>query len=351
MLYWTRMLYLARILIAAFIIKVCKIGDKEKMTKKKRFIAIICMMLMLPTELFFRGNIYMILANPILILGIGTILYGIGLKIYVKVRNKSYEEEIYCDIDTLHRDVKFEYNPSIVGYLMNQELELRDLSADILNLYAKKIINIKKDERNNYIIEQGDKYGEYEKVLNSGDKYILEKILKNSSKFNYLELKHIIKEEYEVLDLSKKKEYMSNKKFYAIVVLIVIIGTIISKILYGSIGGGIIVSLLIAVTFVLIYSVIYQNGDNKHLKLTETGEEEIMKCIKLKHFMEEYTLLKDRKPEEIVIYESYIPYAVALGVNKKFYGTIYDIFGEKELNRIIEDIDVIEYYNGWKNAM
>ena len=83
--YWTRILYFARVLIAAFIIKVCKIGDKEKITKKKRFIAIICMMLMLPTELFFRGNIYMILANPILILGIGTILYGIGLKIYVKV--------------------------------------------------------------------------------------------------------------------------------------------------------------------------------------------------------------------------------------------------------------------------
>lgn len=344
--YWIRMFYFARVLIAVFIIKACKIGDKEKMTKKKRFIAIICMMLMLPTELFFRGNIYMILANPILVLGIGTILYGIGLKIYVKVRNKSYEEEIYCDIDTLHRDVKFEYNPSIVGYLMNQELELRELSADILNLYAKKIINIKKDERNNYIIEQGKKYEEYEKVLNSGDKYILEKILKNSSKFNFLEWKHIIKEEYEVLNLSKKKEYMSNKKFYVIVIAIVILGIIISKVVFDSIGSGIIISPLIALAYVLIYSVIFQNSDNKHLQLTEKGEEEIIKCIKLQHFMEEYTLLKDRKPEEIVIYESYIPYAVALGVNKKYYGTIFDIFGEEELKRIIEDIDVVEYYNG-----
>ena len=223
MIEWIRILYLARILIAVIIVKMCKIDDTEKMTKKKRFILIISMLLMFPTEMVFQGNIYMIIANPILVLGLGIILYGIVLKIYVKVRNKNYEE-IYCDIDTLQRDINFEYNPSIVGYLMNQELELRDLSADILNLYAKKIINIKKDEISHYIIEQGEKYEDYEKVLNSGDTYILEKILKHSLKFNFLEWKHIVKDEYETLNLSKKREYMSNKKFYTIVVLILIIG-------------------------------------------------------------------------------------------------------------------------------
>lgn len=341
------MFYFVRIAIVAIIMLVFRINEEEKMTKKKRFLAIICLILMIPIEVFPQGYKYMILINPGVFIGIAIILYGIYLKIHVKVRNKNYEIETYKDIDILNREVKFNYNPSIVGYLMNQELELRELSADILNLYAKKIINIKKDEKNHYNIECGEKYEEYKQVLNSSDKYIIDKLLVNDlDKFDFLEWKHNVKDEYEVLNLSKTKEYMSDKKFYTIVVTMVILGTIIFKILFNSIGWGIIVSLLIALGFVLGYSTIYQNSDNKHLKLTQKGEEEIKKCIKLKRFMEEYTLLEDRTPEEICIYESYIPYAVALGVNKKYYGTIYEIFGKEELKDIIEDIDIIEYHNG-----
>lgn len=340
------LIYYIRLIIVAIIMFVFKINKEETITKKKRFLAIMCLILMIPIEAFPQGYKYMTLINPGVFMGIVIVLYGIYLKIYVKVRNKSCEIETYEDLDTLHREVEFVYNPSIVGYLMNQELELRDVSADILNLYAKKIINIKKDKENNYIIEYGEKYKKYEEKLNVGDKYIVETLLKKSVKFDFLEWKHNIKDEYEMLCLSKSKEEMSNKMFFSIIISIVIIGVTTCKIAFNSIMFGIIFSLLISLAFVLGYSVIYQNSENKHLKLTSIGEKEIKKCIKLKRFMEEYTLLENRKPEEILIYESYIPYAIALGVNKKYYGTIYEIFGEEEMKKIIEDIDVVEYYYG-----
>ena len=53
--------------------------------------------------------------------------------------------------------------------------------------------------------------------------------------------------------------------------------------------------------------------------------------------MENYTLLKNRNVEEIVIYERYIPYAIALGVNVTYRNTMFDIFDEEELKSIIED--------------
>ena len=53
-------------------------------------------------------------------------------------------------------------------------------------------------------------------------------------------------------------------------------------------------------------------------KLNENGKSELVKWIKFKKFIKDYTLLKDREIEEIVIYEKYIPYAMALNINKEY---------------------------------
>lgn len=328
------------LLIMIYIVK--KNKKQRKMTGRMRLWAIFSIILIMPVS---YSKMHMIFLDPKVLFLTIIILYEVYLKIYVKIRNKNYELETYKDIDTLNREVDFEYNPSILGYLMYQKLELKDLSADILNLYARKIINIKFDEKSKYSIDYGEKYEDYKESLNLGDRYIIKKILETPSKFNFLDWKHRILSIYESYSLSKNKEYISNKKFYIINIAIVILGTIIFKIIFNSIGLGIFISLLLALAFTFCYATIYENGNNKNLKLTAKGEKEIKKCMKLKRFMEEYTLLEDRSVEEICIYESYIPYAVALDVNKKYYGTIFDIFGKEELKNIIEDIDVIEYYN------
>ena len=56
--------------------------------------------------------------------------------------------------------------------------------------------------------------------------------------------------------------------------------------------------------------------------------------------MENYTLLKDRNMEEIVIYERYIPYAIALDVNVTYKDALFDIFEEEEFYSIIKDKNI-----------
>ena len=53
-------------------------------------------------------------------------------------------------------------------------------------------------------------------------------------------------------------------------------------------------------------------------KLNRKGKDELIKWIKFKKFIKEYSLIKDRKIEEVVLYEKYIPYAMALGINKEY---------------------------------
>lgn len=57
--------------------------------------------------------------------------------------------------------------------------------------------------------------------------------------------------------------------------------------------------------------------------------------------------MKDKNIEDIVLYEKYIPYAVALEVNLNYKDTIFSVFERNEIKNIIKDIideDVLENY-------
>ena len=43
--------------------------------------------------------------------------------------------------------------------------------------------------------------------------------------------------------------------------------------------------------------------------------------------------------EDIIIYEKYIPYAVALGSNLNYNDTMYSIFNEEDVKEILYDIE------------
>lgn len=95
----------------------------------------------------------------------------------------------------------------------------------------------------------------------------------------------------------------------------------------------------ILIPIIFVFSLKKGNSKNsKDILYTSKGKEEIKKCLKLKKFMQEYTLLKARKPEEISIYELYIPYAITLGVNNNYKNTIYDVFEKTELKNILQAI-------------
>ena len=95
----------------------------------------------------------MIFANPVVLILTMFVLYPI-LRYIIRVsRNISYKIDAFNDIQTLNREINVKYNPSIVSYLIDGEINQRALAADIMNLYAKKIINI-----DNQVIENKKRY-------------------------------------------------------------------------------------------------------------------------------------------------------------------------------------------------
>ena len=249
-----------------------------------------------------------------------------------------YKYDSIKDIDSLAREINIEYNPSIIGHLNNQKLEIKDLSADILNLFARKIINIKKDETDKYTVEKGDCYNKEINNLQESDKYIIEQIIMNFSDFDFELWSEKVKKQYKELDFTREINHISDKTFFIIILTTLVLGTIIINIFLNSILLSFTISAILGMAITFFMNAALQSKNNKNIILTKEGKENLKKCFKLKRFMTEYTLLDDRKPEEISIYEEYIPYAVALGINKEYKKTIYGIFDREELKDIIYSI-------------
>ena len=57
--------------------------------------------------------------------------------------------------------------------------------------------------------------------------------------------------------------------------------------------------------------------------------------MKFKKFIEEYTLIEERSIEETLIFEKYIPYAMALNINKKYKSKYLKVIDIDELTKYI----------------
>lgn len=86
------------------------------------------------------------------------------------------------------------------------------------------------------------------------------------------------------------------------------------------IGWGIAVGVLIAV-YIIIEQIIYFN---KNYTRTIKGKILLNKAYALKNYLKEYSLIKDRTEKELVLWEYYLIYAVALDVNVKIEDKIIE---------------------------
>lgn len=289
------------------------------------------------------GHSYMIFSNPYLLSALIILIYEIGIIVYKKIRNIYYKVDSINDLISLEREINMEYNPSIIGYLFNQKLSMKDLSADILNLFAKKIIDIKRNEENKYMVYKGEKYDKYVYALQESDRYIVENTTNGFNDFSFEIWNKYVEQQYKRLDFSRQPRKMSNKSFFISLIATILLGTCIFYIFLKSFFNSFVISVVLALAETFLVNAIVQSKNNKNVILTKKGKTEIKKCLKLKKFMTEYTLLNNRSVEEIAIYEEYIPYAIALGVNRKYKKTIYDIFEEDELRNILNTIRSNKY--------
>ncbi len=81
--------------------------------------------------------------------------------------------------------------------------------------------------------------------------------------------------------------------------------------------------------YIVIDQIIYIN---KNYRRTIKGKTLLNKAYALKNYLKDYSLIKDRAEEELVLWEYYLVYAVVLGVNVK----IEDKLIEKYLNSLIK---------------
>ena len=285
----------------------------------------------------------MLILYPIIIPIIICLILGIIAFIYKKIRNKKYLKETYNDIDFLSREISTQIPPSIIGYLFCQKVKYKHLIADIMDLYALKVINIKKQEDSTFKIEP-IKNENAKKITSESQQYILDTIVDKDDDrlFNYTEWKKLVIKEYKNNNWARKIETANAIIITLIVVIFSIVGGVIG---WHTDGGGskglacvgVLVGFVISIFIICFYIAFMEIQKENGIFLNKEGKKELKKWLKLKNFMENYTLLKDRNMEEIVIYERYIPYAIALEVNVTYKDTIFDIFDEEEFKSIIKD--------------
>lgn len=288
-----------------------------------------------------------------LIIAIIIVLDVIYVKNYKAIRNFKYKMEIRKNDEFYLREIETQYSPSIISYLYNQKIEpKKDLVADILNLYAKKVIDIVKDDNEGYILT-------FNKNINSlteNDEYIIDTIILKNRDFKYEEWLEKIKaiyrnkvniKEHKCNKILTEKEEMINyilKPF-----LIITIYTIIALILKKYLGLlTILIITLIVVTAIVIIAAIKVNSkrdENIDMHLTKEAKEELKKWMKLENYIKSYTLLKNRKFEEIELFEQYIPYAMVLNINKKYKEEMIRILGKEEVKIFIDSVNKYKRIN------
>ena len=77
------------------------------------------------------------------------------------------------------------------------------------------------------------------------------------------------------------------------------------------------------------------------LVLSEKGKKEYKKILKFKYYLDEYTLIKSKEMESVVLWDWYIPYSIAIGSNKGFKKDIEQMC--KDLNIEAVMLNVFEY--------
>ena len=255
---------------------------------------------------------------------------NIFIKFFIDIRNfRLHVKATYNDIIIMNRDIDVDYSPAVLSYLYNLKLEpKKDILATILNLYNKKVMTIEKNGNGyNFIpLKNADL-----RKLTLDEKYIYCHFIENKENIGLFSSKDWEKnviEEFEKYHFSKeKKPTFNNKIFYTISIVITLITTFLaSDKLFGedpfidillSILFFIIISPIIMILVGIVCSTVL-NIIEIISKLNLKGKNELIKWIKFKKFIKEYSLIKDRKIEEIVLYEKYIPYAMALGINKEY---------------------------------
>ena len=94
--------------------------------------------------------------------------------------------------------------------------------------------------------------------------------------------------------------------------------------------------IIILLTYALNLYTIYKS---QSIALTRNGRKEQAKLVELKNYINNYSLIKNRDLESVVIWDEYLAYATAFGIPNKVIDSIYE--GWYNLNLILQVVEKI----------
>lgn len=94
-----------------------------------------------------------------------------------------------------------------------------------------------------------------------------------------------------------------------------------------------------AITILTIVLNLYTTYKSKFVALTKKGKKEQVKLMELKRYINDYSLIKSRDLESVIIWDEYLAYATAFGIPNKVTDKIYEEWYNLNLNlQVVEKI-------------
>lgn len=268
---------------------------------------------------------------------------------YIFISNKQDKEKLSLEekyvywhfVDNITLEETIEYSPQVLKYISKNKSE-KDIEI-LVDLCKKNIIQVIKI-KNSIVFEPGNNK---EYILTKDERYVYYYFvkIKNLKKITWLECVEYV---YNKLGFRK----INNKFFYKVrifinLLIIVMINFCISlclkewfinlcpEIEYRGLMYFIALCLCVlpCVMMIRIYLSIQKVFKNGDVLLTTKGKQEIQKWLRFEKFIRDYTLIEERKPEDIELFRQYIPYAMALNINQE-----YDI-------KLLKDYELEEVIN------
>lgn len=246
--------------------------------------------------------------------------------IYVYIKfDKEYQSEFKNEYN---RDFIDDYNVEVVDYLMNKNITPNAMSASIMNLIYKKVIEVEE-------IPSEKKKKEYtftlknEENINETEKYLVDFLFKkvgSEGKFTTIDLKNYAKETKTcekfstsyttwknkvVKDGKAQNFFEKNAKPQTISALFLVMSFILAILIgvFSVVLPTIFLNVFISICF-LIYTCCF-------FKRTKKGNEDYAKWMAFKKFLQDFGTFDTKELPEIALWERYMVYATVFGLAEK----------------------------------
>jgi len=228
-----------------------------------------------------------------------------------------------------YRDIPKQCTPAIASYMLNDKLEKdKDILATLLNLVAKKVLKIKKENGQDVFVKTNESISMTRDELYIYNWYFDD----NKDDYSLLTWENIVKEEMiksELLDVNCSKRHSPQLIIFGLIgffllFLFFIVDALNTNVFENSNLETVSMFFAFVGVLLIVIGVIFDKGKER-IPFTEKGKELYNNLISLKRFLKEKSSLSEKSNEKIVLWEQYLSFAVALNVNLNYLKNTFNL--------------------------